>query len=84
MGWRNSLNKNACFGYNTPLIDGTYKLNKDISEVILVGNGKGTKVLKAHPIQDPKLKLRLKLVDVIKAGMNTDAYLLKTTNYKSP
>lgn len=68
----NSLNKMLALDTPIPLIDGTYKLNKDIVEGdILVGsNGKGTKVLKAHPIQDPKraFKITFETGDVIKAG----------------
>ena len=68
----NSLNKMLALDTPIPLIDGSYKLNKDIVEGdILVGsNGKGTKVLKAHPIQNPKraFKLTFETGDVIKAG----------------
>lgn len=68
----NSLNKMLALDTPIPLIDGTYKLNKDIVEGdILVGsNGKGTKVLKAHPIQEPKraFKITFETGDVVKAG----------------
>ncbi len=45
-----------------PLIDGTYKLNKDIVEgdILVSSNGKGTKsASKAHPIQDPKRAFKI-------------------------
>ena len=68
----NSLNKMLALDTKIPLIDGTYKLNKDIVEGdILVGsNGKGTKVLKAHPIQNPKraFKITFETGDTVKAG----------------
>lgn len=68
----NSLNKMLALDTPIPLIDGTYKLNKDIVEgdVLVGSNGKGTKVLKAHPIQNPKraFKITFETGDVVKAG----------------
>ena len=67
-----SLNKMLALDTPIPLIDGSYKLNKDIVEGdILVGSdGKSTTVLKAHPIQTPDraFKLTFETGDVIKAG----------------
>lgn len=71
----NSLNKMIALDTPIPLIDGSYKLNKDIVEgdVLVGSDGKGTKVLKAHPIQNPKraFKITFETGDVIKAGGGT-------------
>lgn len=67
-----SLNKMLALDTPIPLIDGSYKLNKDIVEGdLLVGSdGKATEVLKAHPIQLPEraFKITFENGDVIKAG----------------
>ncbi len=67
-----SLNKMLALDTPIPLIDGSYKLNKDIVEGdLLVGsNGKATKVLKAHPIQLPEraFEITFENGDVIRAG----------------
>ena len=68
----NSLNKMLSLDTPIPLIDGTYKRNEDIVEgdILIGSDGKGTKVLKAHPIQMPKeaYKITFENGDVIKAG----------------
>ena len=68
----NSLNKMLALDTPIPMIDGSYKMNGDIKEGdILVGSdGKGTKVLKAHPIQTPHeaYAITFESGDVIKAG----------------
>lgn len=67
-----SLNKMLALDTPIPLIDGTVKLNGDIVEgdIIVGSNGKGTKVLKAHPIQMPEraFEIEFQTGDVIKAG----------------
>lgn len=67
-----SLNKMLALDTPIPLIDGTYKLNKDIvaGDVLIGSDGQGTVVLKAHPIQLPEraFKITFENGDVIKAG----------------
>ena len=67
-----SLNKMLALDTPIPLIDGTVKLNGDIVEgdIVVGSNGKGTKVLKAHPIQMPEraFEIEFQTGDVIKAG----------------
>ncbi len=87
----NSLNKMLALDTPIPLIDGSYKLNKDIVEgdVLVGSNGKGTKVLKAHPIQNPKraFKITFETGDVIKAGGEhrwSVKVATKNNHHKSP
>lgn len=87
----NSLNKMLALDTPIPLIDGSYKLNKDIVEgdVLVGSDGKGTKVLKAHPIQNPKraFKITFETGDVIKAGGEhrwSVKVATKSNHHKSP
>ena len=68
----NSLNKMLALDTPIPMIDGSYKMNGDIKEgdILIGSDGKGTKVLKAHPIQTPReaYKITFESGDVIKAG----------------
>ena len=67
-----SLNKMLALDTPIPLIDGTYKLNKDIvaGDMVVGRNGKGTMVTKAHPIDLPKraFELTFESGDIIRAG----------------
>ena len=67
-----SLNKLLALDTLVPLIDGTYKLNKDIVEgdIVVGSDGKGVRVLKAHPVQMPEraFEITFKSGDVIRAG----------------
>lgn len=68
----NSLNKMLALDTPIPLIDGSYKRNADIvdGDIVVASDGKGTKVLKAHPVQIPDraFELTFKSGDVIRAG----------------
>ena len=67
-----SLNKMLALDTPIPLIDGSYKHNADIVEGDLVvgSDGKGTRVLKAHPVQMPQraFEVTFKSGDVVRAG----------------
>jgi len=67
-----SLNKMLALDTLIPLIDGSVKLNKDIVEgdIVVGSNGKGTKVIKAHPVQVPEraFEIVFQTGDVIRSG----------------
>lgn len=67
-----SLNKMLALDTPIPLIDGSYKRNADIVEgdIVVGSDGKGTRVLKAHPVQMPKraFEVTFKSGDVVRAG----------------